>query len=292
MPGFWSQNVQNAGATSSSPYLRDFIHANKTFLTDGYALAPKLKFLFHVYFDINSSVYDVGLQTGQNFGLAVKTVKLPSFSFENKELNQYNRKRIVQTKIKYSPVNMTFHDDNSNMMTRLWEAYYLYNYSDGSNFSSVFNGTRGTFVAPNVYNYRNIYQQDISDNSNWGYQAEGSGGALVKPPFFKNITIFGFNRHTFTAYTLINPLINSFNHDTYNYSDGGGTMEMNMDLDYETIVYNEGAIDGRTPDQIVQGFGNVSNYDRRLSPITPNGSNSLAPGPGGYRDASGGYTNR
>ena len=35
--------------------LADYAHAAKTFLTNGYEFAPRSKFLFHVYFTINTA---------------------------------------------------------------------------------------------------------------------------------------------------------------------------------------------------------------------------------------------
>lgn len=286
--GYYGQSLQNGG---SGPILRDYTHAAKTFLPNGYALTPKFKFLFHVFFDINPDAYSF---TGLNYGLLVKTVKLPSFNIDTSTLNQYNRKRIVQTKIKYNPVQVTLHDDNDNNVMHMWEAYYTYYYKDGANFDSVFNGSRG-YVPPRSsesdagYNVnKSPYLSDISQNSNWGYYGESSNPAGNKIPFFKNMTVFGFNRHNFTAYTLINPMITSFNHDTYSYADGAGTMEMQMDLDYESVVYTTGAMDGNTPENIVKGFGEQANYDRTPSPISNKNANSYYPGQGGYAPANGG----
>ena len=132
-----------AGGFFGNDYLRDYTHASKTFRTNLYQNSPKLKFLCHVYFDINPEVYPVGLNTGVNFGLYVKDVKLPSYGFNTLQLNQYNRKRIVQTKIKYDPVSITFHDDNANNITRMWNAYYTYYYKDGTKPTVVFNGAKG-----------------------------------------------------------------------------------------------------------------------------------------------------
>ena len=36
--------------------LKDYAHAAKTFLPNGYELAPRNKFLFHSYFNINTGV--------------------------------------------------------------------------------------------------------------------------------------------------------------------------------------------------------------------------------------------
>lgn len=293
---YYGQDLQRAAEFGSS-YLRDFTHASKIFRPAGYALAPKFKFLFHTFFDVNPLAYDKNIANNNNFGLLVKTVKLPSFNIKTHELNQYNRKRIVQTKINYDPINITFHDDGINIITKLWDAYYSYYYKDSTNLK-IFKGDPGSDVessepgsgaANQNYNVRNIYNSNLAGDNNWGYIGETNEGTQVKLPFFRNITVFGFNRHNFTAYTLINPMITKFDHDTYSYADGAGTMECKMDISYETVVYNEGALDGRSPDNIVKGFGLSSTYDRTLSPITPLGHNGPVPGPGEYMDPEGGF---
>ena len=293
MSGFFQNLLQDAAGTFfGSDFLRDYTHAAKTFRPNAYQYAPKFKFLFHVYFEINPEAYAQNVGTGNNFGLAVKTVKLPGYSFTTTEMNQYNRKRIVQTKINYDPVNISFHDDNGNMIRNLWKAYYNYYYSDGTKPKVVFAGARGGGgnQAGNLatYNERTTYTPSITGNDDWGYIGETPNPGGHKIPFFKNITVFGFNQHNFVAYTLINPIISKFDHDTYNYNEGSGTMEMQMNLDYETVVYNEGKIDGRTPSNIVTGFGLDANYDRTVSPIARPGSNGTILGQGGLVDGVGG----
>lgn len=295
--GNWGQNFLKdvAGGFFGSVYLRDYTHASKTFRSNSYANAPKLKFLFHTYFSVNPEAY---FFNDTNYGLLVKEVKLPSFSFATHQLNQYNRKRIIQSKIKYDPIEITFHDDNDNAINKLWDAYYQYYYNDGTKPGSVLLGARGGDASAGdpgysgngitAYNDRNIYNPDITGDDDWGF----SGGATKqdgsKVPFFKNITVFGFNQHNFTAYTLINPIITNFSHDTYAYSEGGGTMQNRMTIDYETVVYNYGALDGRNPGDIVTGFGDVATYDRTLSPISQPGANGNILGQGGLIDGVGG----
>jgi len=293
---------QNLLTDNGNVTLRDYTHASKTFRTNSYQNAPKLKFLFHTYFTLNGGVLDnfvggragSGLSTTTNFGLMVKEVKLPSFNFNNLVLNQYNRKRIVQTKLRYDPIEITLHDDNGDNINGLWEAYYNYYYNDSTNTGSVLNGAQG---GPNnsgglkQYNKRNIYDPDTSGNGDWGFaggQSSSSATPGTKIPFFKNITVFGFNQHNFTAYTLINPIINSFSHDSYNYSEGNGTMSNRMTIDYETVVYNYGKMDGKSPENIVTGFGDQATYDTTPSPIMQPGGNQYALGQGGLTPANGG----
>lgn len=294
--GNWGQSFLKdaAGGFFGSTYLRDYTHASKTFRTNSYQNTPKFKYLFHTYFEINPIVFQ-GFLGGRlasnvseqsNFGLLVKEVKLPTYSFNTVQLNQYNRKRIVQTKIKYDPIEITFHDDNGDTVNSMWEAYYTYYYNDAKKPNVQFGGRSNPRV--NNYNNRNIYNNSISGDDDWGYNSVPSDGSEVKVPFFKNITVFGFNQHNYTAYTLINPIITSFQHDQYNYNEGNGIMSNRMSIDYETVVYNYGAIDGRAPGDIVTGFGNPANYDRTTSPIQVKGANGTILGQGGLVDAVGG----
>ena len=310
MSGFFQDLLQGAaGSFFGSPFLRDYTHASKTFRPNSYQNAPKFKYLFHVYFDINPAA----AAPNANYGLLVKSVKLPSFQFEVATLNQYNRKRLIQSKIKYEAVDITFHDDNGTAigsptavgsMRNLWKAYYNYYYADGNKPQVLFAGARGarptTVVSgggalssptEETYNTRNQYKNSITGNDDWGYIGDSITPSGEKIPFFKNITIFGFSQHNFAAYTLINPVITRFSHDTYDYAQGTGTMEMQMGIDYETVVYNEGAISGRAPGDIVTGFGDPSNYDRTPSPIMTPGANQNILGQGGLVDGLSGAMN-
>ena len=276
------QQLQNSilDQLTGRVYLRDYTHAAKNFLPGGQGNAGKVKFTFHTWFQINPSAYQP--PTGQNYGLLVKTIKLPTFNIDVQEMNQYNRKRLIQSKIKYQPIEITFHDDNMSQVTAMWDAYYRYNYADAWNpIVAPFS----TAPAIKDYNRRNIYDPSISGDTEYGYRgdARSEGGNRAdggeKIPFFNNITVYGMWAGQFIAYTLINPIITSFDHDTYDYADGGGTMQNRMTIDYETVIYNTGEIGDIGPDsdgsELVTGFAGPDSYDRRESPLEQGGSNPL-----------------
>ena len=107
-----------------SDFLKDYTHASKTFRSDNGALAPRRKFLFHVVFNLNvqqipqlRNVFQT--QDLDNLSLLVKEVKLPSYKFSVDTMNQYNRKRKVQTQIEYDPITCVMHDDNSDLAREL-----------------------------------------------------------------------------------------------------------------------------------------------------------------------------
>jgi len=267
----------NAGTNPGEVYLRDYAHGARVFRSGIYSRAPKLKFLYHTYFEINPAAAQttsftdnlIDRATGQpkNFGLITKSAKLPSFNVQHDELNQYNRKRLVQTKMKYDPCDITLHDDHDNSSTKLWESYYNYYYTDGR-IPQVRLGTATPVGGDPSYNTRNPYQGTIN-TTDWGFAGGQTGDDGYKVPFFKQITVFGFSQQKFTAYTFINPIITNWSHDTYDYSSGDGTMTNTMTINYESVAYNYGVIkDGSgNPGSIAVGFGQEESYDTILSHI-------------------------
>ena len=285
--------------------LRDYTHASKTFRTNGYELAPKYKFLFHTFFNLNitgipglASVFDNG--DVSSIGLTVKNIELPSYQISVDTMNQYNRKRLVQSKVEYQPVKIVFHDDGGDLIRRMWYAYFNYYYKDSSQkYGSVpnVNGTSGLNAStPAGFNYNtaDTYAKDRFVND-WGYIGEsyydGTNSASGKPAFFNDIWIYGLNQHKYSAYTLINPMITDWQHDTYDYSQGNGVMQHTMTIKYEAVKYYSGAIGKQRPDTNVQGFADPNRYDNILSPIARPGSQATFLGQGGLLDAGDGIIN-
>jgi hypothetical protein len=274
--------------------LRDYQHASKVFRTNGYANAPRLKFLFHTYFTINTanipalqSIYGAGQLS--TIGVLVKSIQLPQFKIETDTLNQYNRKRVIQKKINYEPVQVEFHDDGGDLIRSMWYNYFAYYYKDPSQKYGNTPNSNGTLGEDKInaagfsYNNRDIYQNNRAVND-WGYVGESysdsTNSASGKPPFFRDIRIYGFDQHKFVEYVLVNPLISAWNHDTYEYSSDDGIMKNTMTIQYETVKYYSGAIGNTRPDQNVEGFASDALYDTRPSFLGPPGSTSTITGQG------------
>ena len=258
-------------------YLRDYKHASKTFVADGQALAPTNKFLFHVYFTLNTAeipglAQAIGGAEGKSrIGMLVKTAQLPSYTFDIDEMHQYNRKRYVQKKINYQPVTITLHDDGSDTVRSMWANYMMYYYSD-SDYGYDGQGSNNP-----EYNSRNIYN-DLRRVNDWGYNGAGFRDG-TKPAFFKDIKIYGLNRNNFTSYTMINPIIQSFQHDTFDYSAGNGIMQHSITFNYEAVKYGRGKVGSE-----VRGFGDPAMYDTTPSPLRA-GTKATLFGQGGILDA-------
>lgn len=295
------------GFTGAGQGLRDYTHASRTFRTNAYELKPRFKFLFHVSFTIN--IQEIPALRGalpvddvNSLSLTVKTIDLPKFNVQTDTLNQYNRKRVVQTKINYDPVSMTFHDDGGDVVRNMWYQYYSYYYKDPSQRYLNPNNTNGSLGAlANQttgfgYNTRDIYNDQRMGNVNdWGYIGEafndgntGQFSASGKPPFFRDIRIYGMDQHKYAEYVLINPIIKNWSHDQYDYAAGNGTMQNSMTIDYETVKYYSGAISASRPDVNVRGFADPAHYDTTRSPIAREGSTATIFGQGGALDTASG----
>ncbi len=154
-------------------------HASRTFQDDYFRLAPKAKFLYHIFFDINTSALktlNLKYQHQNEIGLLVKSADLPRFSMKTQTLNQYNRKKIIQFDHEFQPINLRFHDDRAHIVNALWQNYYSYYYADS--LSSRVTGAYYRTAMRNGNFIRNRYGLDNNSSI----------------PFFNRITLYQLNK--------------------------------------------------------------------------------------------------
>lgn len=248
--------------------LRDYAHADRLYVDNNYARMPKVGFLYFVVFNINNDAIrdpEWKQRNKRDVGLLVKKIDLPKFKIQTETLNQYNRKTVVQTKINYNPVNIDFHDDNSDITTNLWKNYYTYYYSDGLYGNSDSN--------------KNIIEQYGNTKYSDQFYAYGLNNNQIDP-FFKSIDIYvlhkGHGVQDFTQITLVNPIISDWSHDTLNQEESAKILTNRMTVNYEFVVYKTGKIVKNTSPV---GFAPIY-YDRTPSPLGVGGSGNIF-GPGG-----------
>jgi hypothetical protein len=235
--------------------MRDQQHAARTFVDDQFRLAPKHKFLFHVAFNINIGALkniDLVQRHRNEINMLVKSCSLPQFSVTAETLNQYNRKKNVQTTHKHNPIDIIFHDDNMGIINQLWQNYYKYYYADPISAEDT-----------NAYR-RNATKGYSFINNNYGLD----NGSLN--PFFNYITIYQMARHDYVSYKLHNPIITNWNHNKVDYSQN--TVHDNqMQLTYEAVSYNSGKVSQGDP----EGFS-LEHYDQTPSPLQVGDANTIA----------------
>jgi hypothetical protein len=225
------------GVFGSEGYMRSPQHATRLYRDDNlYDFAPKAGWLYYVVLNINSD-FAVSREVGQRWqqlkkrvvGILAKDVQLPTFKISTEVLNQYNRKTVVQTKLNYDPISITWHDDMGNATTDLWKNYYQYYYADSKYKSSSRSFTRNAF---------NPSFDDTKTNSFINYKY-----GFNKPhevPFFNEISIYQLNKQQYNLITLVNPILTSWQHGQM--GQGAPLMENKMTIAYENVVYDSGTI--------------------------------------------------
>jgi len=261
------------GFQDGLPGMKDYQHASRLYLDDNFKLMPKQKFLFHVVFNTDETLFVDGFNANERYQLnmLVKQCDLPKYNMSYEEKTQYNKKMYAGTRIAYEPVNITFHDDHADTVNAFWKKYYEYNIADsiGMNSDLTISNTKDDY-----YNFG-----DARQTTKFGMDTPRQR----QKPYLKGIEIFVLHKKRFTSMTLVNPVIGSFSHDNLDQADGAGVMNNTMQILYETVIYKSGIINKNN----VPGFATI-NYDNSPSPLTVlgGGTNSIF-GPGGVVDGIG-----
>lgn len=249
MAGFFNQFLNQL---TTGDEIKDYRHAQKLFVDSLYARGPKSQALFHVFIEFNPNANG---GDSREIGMLAKSVQLPKFSVQSKVLNSYNRKSVIQERINYDPISLTFHDDSSDIVRNFWVDYYNHYYRDGDYGGELYKAD---------HKYKNRQAQD------WGYTPRSSEHYITA------IRIYSLHQKSFSSYVLFKPTIANFQHGQHTAGEYG-LMEHSMTINYEAIHYETGMVSNGN----VLGFGEL-HYDRSPSPLSSlgGGTNSIL-GPGG-----------
>ena len=261
------------GFQDGLPGMKDYRHASRLYIDNNHKLMPKQKFLFHVVFNTDETLFIDSFNSNERYELnmLVKSCELPKYNMSVEEKTQYNKKMYAATRIAYEPVNITFHDDHADTVNAFWKKYYEYHIADSVSMNSDLQ----------ISNTKD----DLYD---WGDKRTTNKFGMDTPnqrkrPYLKGIEIFVLHKQRFTSMTLVNPVIGSFSHDNLDQADGAGILSNTMQILYETVIYKSGIVNKNN----VPGFATV-HYDNEPSPLTVlgGGTNSIF-GPGGVVDGIG-----
>ena len=261
------------GFQDGLPGMKDYRHASRLYLDDNFKLMPKQKFLFHVVFNTDETLFVDGFSANERYQLnmLVKSADLPKYNMSYEEKVQYNKKMYAGTRIAYEPVNITFHDDHADTVNAFWKKYYEYSIADSVNMNNDLT----------ISNTKDDYYLfgDARKTTKFGMDTPRQR----QKPYLKGIEIFVLHKQRFTSMTLVNPVIGSFSHDNLDQADGAGVLNNTMQILYETVIYKSGIVNKIN----VPGFATI-NYDNSPSPLSVlgGGTNSIF-GPGGVVDGVG-----
>ena len=252
--GFMNEILSAIGGASGDQ-VHDYAHASRIYVSNAFRLHPKFSFLFYVRFNLNQDFTLFDNLKNSEVGSLAKSVTLPKFTIDTRNLNAYNRPNLVQTKIKYDPVTIKFHDDGADLIRELWYEYYSFYFRDSDHAAA-------TYATPHKYLPR--------ATDGWGYtlrDVPGTGSSVNYAPvtqLINNIQIFSFNQKRFSEVMIHNPVITSFRHGDHDYAQGTGLLENEMQLQYEAVSYASGYV-------TESNFGSdmLLYYDRSPSSVAP-----------------------
>lgn len=258
-------------------YLKDYKHAARLYQDNYYENSPKAPWSYFIEISLNPAISNRSIfksiderwlnRSKNKIGLLAKQADQPRISIPAETLNQYNRKTVIHSKLSYSPVGITFHDDMGNIITNFWKNYYQYYFADSRYDGSVTN-IRSIKSLPPAY-------QDTKYQTR-GYAYGLNNGQSV--PFIQSITIFLLNRKQFNSTTIINPIITEYSPGQLDQTTGNRLLDIKMTFAYEAVYYD---LNNRAVSRNEPGFNN-QHYDNSPSPISISGKGTKSIfGPGG-----------
>lgn len=186
---------------------------------------PRPKFLFMVRFVRGAG--DGGPAWANGLPIAVKRMDRPTISPQTMTLNQYNKKRIVYTGLKYEPVNIEFHDTVDSLVNYLWYEYSTYHFGDNRRTNEF------------DWGYDQTGEFRNTGNLGFGVTFPTGGadapGALEAGNFFSKIECFQFFGAQYVQYDLINPKITRYDPDDFDY-EANSAHSIKMSLEYESVI--------------------------------------------------------
>ncbi len=227
-------DILGLGSGKKNFYVRDFRNA---YHLRPDASPPRQKFEGYVNFIINRSLFpaDQTTQFRNQISSLVRTASLPGVDFKTEVKNRYNSKKIIQTGVEYKPVSITVLDTVGNEWLTLFMKYYSYNYMNARNKQTT-GGARDITDPQSLNSTINISSKFGSSD----FDSNAAGFAINQLKyFFERIDYVMYHGERAVQYSLINPVLKSFDPGDLDYSSSE-LMEFKLDFEYESFtLYNQ-----------------------------------------------------
>lgn len=212
---------------------------------------PRLAFQFYVRvnYDGEFSEYVDSFTTGSysehpNY---VKSVTVPTIDVETEKLLSYNRYRINQTKLNYSPVDITFRDIADGRTSKIWNMFSIFYFKDG-----IIN-------KPDSVVQEKVYSESHESKYEYGYGpiyfSESENRQL-----FKSIEIFQLYGRNFNKVTLHNPKISKYSQSGLSV-DSSDLVDLNYTFDYEWADFEYNLTTENDEPEIYENFFSENKVD-------------------------------
>jgi len=227
-------DILGLGSGKKNFYVRDFRNA---YHLRPDASPPRQKFEGYVNFIINRSLFpaDQTTQFRNQISSLVRTASLPGVDFKTEVKNRYNSKKIIQTGVEYKPVSITVLDTVGNEWLTLFMKYYSYNYMNARNKQTT-GGGRDITDPQSLNSTINISSKFGSSD----FDSNAAGFAINQLKyFFERIDYVMYHGERAVQYSLINPVLKSFDPGDLDYSSSE-LLEFKLEFEYESFtLYNQ-----------------------------------------------------
>ena len=204
----------------------------RLFSPQGYNI-PKPKFMYYVNFVMYGNFSPLSVP---HLGFFVKRIDRLQMSYELMEMNQYNKKRLVQGKLQYSPLNFTFYDVADGTAVKFIEAYNRFYYGD--------------FQMKNNLSWQyDVIGNNFEFTKNWGLNGTLSANSNG---FIQRIEIYEIYDQVYSQINFINPKFTNIDMANLAVDDTNGN-EITVQAKYEGVVFQ--AISAPITPQISQMAG-------------------------------------
>ena len=157
------------------------------------SLVPRSKFNFTVSMRHRNPAALGGLVSTDFERIA--SISMPGYAKKAQTLNQYNKKRVIQTGIDYAPITMLAYDTRDGVFEKFLKQYSEYYYAGSMNYGSSYIAFNSASAGTKLQEHKN---------------------------FITDITINRVNSNIDTNIIQIyNPMITNIDADTLDYSDSG-----------------------------------------------------------------------
>lgn len=213
---------------------------------------PKPKFMYFVNFVTN----DLTSKNQKSLSFLVKRIDRLQMSYDVTEMNQYNKKRLVQGRIQYGPLSFSFYDVVSGTAAKLIEAYNRFYYDD--------------FLSKNDNSWSyDIIGSNFEDSPGWGLAGRLSPNSNY---FLNRIEVYEIYDQYYSQISFINPKFVAVDMQGLNVEESGGN-EINVTAKYEGVVF-DALVNPITP-ELADKFG-LPFHNERFSGLQ-NGLNESGP---------------
>ena len=145
---------------------------------------PRAKFMFKAEFTLSAAANNM-MQNPQlndptslqSIAFKVKQIDKPRLALNSVELNHYNKKKIVYTKLDYNEATLRLYDTVDNSMLNVWVNYFTYFFGD-SRIKSDADYRQGS-VSPSYRDSTGWGFRPISENTNFFDEITKIGRAHV-----------------------------------------------------------------------------------------------------------------